>query len=325
MKMPNSSCPLPLPAAAATIRTREDYNIIGSLKPGVPLARAQSEMDALTARLRRDHPDFYPPNSGLTFGIVPLLEQVVGDSRRPLLILAGAVACVLLIACANIANLLLARALGRSREMAIRAALGATRWRLTRQLLTESVALSVTGGLLGIALAAWTLQAIRVLGPASVPRLDAIVLDIPVLLFSLGISLAAGILFGLAPALRASRLDINTPLKGGGNLLRSVLAAAELALAVVLLIGAGLLVRSFCRHHQCSSGFQPAGRPHDGPHAYRPPLRQPADRPRHLPRTLGPPRPHARRHRGRSDQRAPIQRALVLGPHHHRRPRPTSG
>ena len=256
---PELFLPLPLAAAAATVRTHEDYNLIGTLKPGVLLARAQAEMDSITARLRRDHPDFYPPNSGLTFSIVPLIDQVLGDSRRPLLILSAAVACVLLIACANIANLLLARALGRSREMAIRSALGATRGILIRQLLTESLALSLPGGVLGILTAAALLRAIRLLGPASVPRLESIAIDTPVLLFSLAVSLAAGVGFGLAPALRASHPDLHSPLKGGRNSPRGLLAAGELALSIVLLIGAGLLLRSFARLAEVPPGFQPQG------------------------------------------------------------------
>jgi predicted permease len=256
---PEIFLPLPLNGAAATFRGREDYNILGTLKPGVPLARAQAEMDALTARLRRDHPEVYPPNSGLTFSIVPLIDQVVGDSRRPVLILSAAVACVLLIACANIANLLLARALARSREMAIRSALGATRGVLIRQLLTESLALALPGGVLGILTAAGLLRAIRLLGPASVPRLESIEIDTSVLLFSLTVSLAAGILFGLAPALRASHPDLHTPLKGGRNSLRGLLAACELALSIVLLIGAGLLLRSFARLADVPPGFDPRG------------------------------------------------------------------
>ncbi|HYL77273.1 MAG TPA: ABC transporter permease, partial [Bryobacteraceae bacterium] len=262
--------PLPLAPAAATIRTREDYNIVARLKPGITVERAQAEMDAITARLRREHPDVYPPNGGLTFGIVPLLEQVVGDIRRTLVILLGAVGFVLLIACANVANLLLSRAVGRQQEIAVRTALGAGSARIIRQLLTESVLLSLGGGVLGILLATWSVRAIHVLGTQSVPRLQDVAIDGRVLLFTLSLSILSGILFGLAPALRVSHLDLHATLKdasrgsagtsavwGRGNNVRRLLVVSELALSVVLLIGAGLLIRSFARLQTVPPGFNP--------------------------------------------------------------------
>jgi predicted permease len=260
--------PLPLPANAAQNRDHEDYNIMGKLKPGVSTAQAQAEMDTITARLRRDYPQVYPPNGGLTFGIVPLLEQVVGDVRPALFVLLGAVGFVLVIACANVANLLLARAVARQKEIAVRTAMGASRWRIVQQLLTESVLLSLCGGTLGVLFAFWSLHWIKILGPKSVPRIHDIGIDGVVLLFTFLLSLASGTLFGLAPALRITRLNVNATLQdasrgsagtsavwGRGNNLRRLLVVAELALCVMVLIGAGLLIRSFARLQDVSPGF----------------------------------------------------------------------
>jgi predicted permease len=260
--------PLPLGPKAPETRTHEDYNILAQVKPGVSFDAAQAEMDTLTAALRRDHPDFYPPNSGLTFSIVPLQEQVVGTVRRSLLLLIGAVGFVLLIACANVANLLLSRGLARQREIAVRVALGASRGRIVRLLLTESVLLAIGGGTLGVLLSLWGLQWIRILGSKSVPRLHEIGIDGRVLLFTLALSVGAGILFGLAPALRLSRLDVHRNLKdssrgssgasavwGRGQNVRRLLVMSQLALSIVLLIGAGLLIRSFTHLQRVTPGF----------------------------------------------------------------------
>jgi putative ABC transport system permease protein len=260
--------PLPLAANAAEVRNREDYNIIATLAPGSTLEQARSELDTLTARLRREHPDFYPPNGGLTFRALPLKEQAVGRVRLPLVVLVAAVGCVLLIACANVANLLLSRALSRRKEIAVRSALGADRWRIVRQLLTESVLLALAGAALGLFFAFACLEGIRALGTGSVPRLSAIAVDVRVLLFTLAISIVSGLVFGLAPALRLSRLDVTGSLKdadrgsagtsavwGRGQNLRRLLVVAELALSVMLLIGAGLLIRSFAHLQQVSPGF----------------------------------------------------------------------
>ena len=264
--------PLPLSAAASQVRDHEDYNIIGKLKRGVSVSQAQAEMNIITARLRREFPENYPPNGGLTFSIVPLLEQVVGNVRRSLWVLLGSVGFVLLIACANVANLMLSRALGRQQEIAVRNALGATRWHIVRQLLTESLVISFCGATLGVLLCLLSLKWIHILGTKSIPRLQDIGLDGRVFLFTLLLSFVSAILFGLVPALRVSSLDLNSTLKdvsrgsagtsavwGRGNNFRRLLVISELALSVVLLIGAGLLIRSFARLQDVLPGFNPRG------------------------------------------------------------------
>jgi predicted permease len=266
--------PLALGPAAARTRNREDYNIVGRLKPGVSVTQVQQEMDALTAKLRGQFPDFYPPNGGLTFGVVPLQEQVVGGVRRSVALLGAAVACVLLIACANVANLLLSRGVSRQREIAVRAALGAGRGRIVRQLLTESVLLAIAGGALGLLFAYWGLQWMQLLGAKSIPRLHEIHINGAVLVFTLAVSLISALLFGLVPALRAARLDLQTELKDGQGAAggfasftrggarqrtRKALVIAELTLSVMLLVGAGLLIRSFARLQDVAPGFNPNG------------------------------------------------------------------
>jgi putative ABC transport system permease protein len=262
---------LPMPAGAAQVRTREDYTILGRLRRSITLAHAQAEMDTLTARLRHDYPDIYPPNGGLTFSIVPLLNQVVGDTRQPLFVLLAAVGFVLLIACANVTNLLLCRAVARHKEIAVRAALGAARSRIIRQLLTESLLLGAGGGALGVLFAWWDVHWIQGLGARSVPRLHEISIDLRVLLFTLALSLGASVIFGLAPALRVSSPALSSALGGSsrgssggslwgpGNRLRRLLVVAELAISVVLLVGAGLLIRSLSRLNHVPPGFNPSG------------------------------------------------------------------
>ena len=260
--------PLPLGPDAPQFRDREDYNIMAKLKPGESLQQAQAEMNTITARLRRDFPANYPPNGGLTFGIVPLSEQVVGDSRTALFVLLFAVAFVLLIACANVANLQLSRALGRQKEIALRMAIGASRTRIARQLITESLLLSLFGGALGILLAFASLKWVRILGPGSIPRLEYIAIDARVLLFTLLISLVSGTMFGLVPSFRISLIDIHSTLKEGGRAsadtgamwgrgrsFRKSLVVSELALSALLLIGAALLIRSFANLQSVSPGF----------------------------------------------------------------------
>jgi len=243
----------------------ETYNILGRLKPGVTMQQAQANIDVIAARLREEkHRD-----PSFTISVVPLTEQVVGNVRTAVLILLGAVALVLLIACTNVANLLLSRAAVRQREIAIRAALGAGRVRVMRQLLTESIALSLMGGVAGVAISALSIFIARKMHPGNIPRLDELGMDFRVLGFTFAISIFTGVIFGLAPALRASRVDLTASLKAGGkglasgglsvrhDKLRGALVIAELAISLPLLVAAGLLVRSFIRLANVPPGFNP--------------------------------------------------------------------
>jgi predicted permease len=261
--------PLPLSESARTNRGNEDFNIFARLRSGVSVPQAQSEMDIIADRMKQQYPANYPPSGGLTISVVPLLEQVVGEVSLALKVLFGAVGFVLLIACANVANLLLSRASVRQKEIAIRAALGATRLRLIRQLLTESLLLALVGGLAGVAVSYLTVKALRVLGEDSIPRLSEVRIDGRVIAFTFAIAVATGILFGLAPALRASKVDLNEALKEGGrssgggassrgsHRTRKLLVVSEVALSLVLLIGASLLVRSYRQIGNSYPGFDP--------------------------------------------------------------------
>ncbi|MBV8858086.1 MAG: ABC transporter permease [Acidobacteria bacterium] len=259
--------PLPLSAEGMARQGDENYNIVARLKPGATFERAQAELNLAARNLAQQFPENYPQSRAFSFSVRPLLEQVVGDVRPALLILLGAVAFVLLIACANVANLLLARAAVREKEMAVRTAIGAGRWRIVRQLLTESVALSFVGGALGLLVAFWGLDALRALSPGNIPRLQNVALDGRVLLFTSAVTTLTGVLFGLAPALRGSRVNLGETLKeggralagGGGQRLRNALVVAEVALSLVLLVGAGLLIRSFMRVQQVEPGFDARG------------------------------------------------------------------
>ena len=234
---------------------------IARLKPGVSLDQANADMAQVSRNLAMAFPDV---DKGTTAKLVPLKEQMVGDVRPFLLVLMAAVGFVLLIACVNVASLMLARSTGRMREFAVRTALGASRRRMVRQLLTESLMLAIAAGALGLLLAVWGTHAGLKLLPESLPRADEIGLDLRVLLFTTAISLLAGTLFGLAPALKSSQADPQTALKEGGrgasgahHRAQSVFVVTEMAMALVLLIGAGLMVRSLARLWSVDPGFNP--------------------------------------------------------------------
>jgi predicted permease len=259
---------VPLAADAQSRRNDHWLAVIGRLKPGVSLAAAQADLDGIARRLAEQHPEIREWGVHmLTFS-----DWLVGPrARRTVLVFFAAVGLLLLLGCANVSNLLLARATTRGRELALRAALGAGRTRLLRQLLTESLLLAGCGAAAGLALAYETLRLLRALGPASVPRLNEVSLDGRVLAFTLILALATGLLFGLAPALQSSRTDLYALLRqggradvggggiGGSRRLRDALVVGELALAMMLLIGAGLMIGSFLRLQRVDTGFQPDG------------------------------------------------------------------
>jgi predicted permease len=235
---------------------------IARLKPGVTVEQAQSEIATLARRQAEQFPD---TNAGWDVAVVPLRDYLLGSARTALPLLLGAVAFVLLIACANVANLQLGRAVARRKETAVRLALGAGRWRLIRQSLIESFLLALFGGGLGLILAAWALAGLRVFGPDSVPRLKNAAVSAPSLALTLGLTVLTALIFGLVPALQGSQGQIHTALKEGegwgttsgrANRFRRVLVAAQTALALVLLVGAGLLLKSFWKVQAVNPGFQ---------------------------------------------------------------------
>jgi putative ABC transport system permease protein len=252
--------------APATGFAVEYLNVVARMRPGVSVEQAQAEMDSVAADVRRQ---FLTDTEESSWGLLltPLDEYVVGKIRTALWILLGAVLFVLLIACANVANLMLARSAVRRREIAVRAALGASRWRVVRQLLTESVLLSLVGGGLGLLLAMWGVDLLLKLNGAKIPRAAEIRLDSRVMLFTLGVSLLTGIVFGLVPAFQTSDVSLHDTLKEGGRSgrvgvrrgVRNALVVFEIFSAVVLLVGAGLLIRSFVELQHVSPGFEPRG------------------------------------------------------------------
>jgi putative ABC transport system permease protein len=257
---------LPFTPWAATLPDDRNWHpgiiVVGRLKPGVTREQARTEMVGITKRLEQQYPEF---NTGTSADVVPLQEQMVENVRPALVLLLGAVSFVLLIACANVANLLLARAASRSREVAIRTSVGASRGRIVRQLLTESVLLALAGGLLGLLFASASLGPLLKISAGSVPQVFSVGLDRSVLAFTVIVSLITGLGFGIVPALQTTKLDLRQTLSGGSRgstagpghrRLRGFLVSVEIALAMILLVGSGLLLRSFSHMQQSPLGFQ---------------------------------------------------------------------
>ena len=258
--------PLAFTDKEINIRYNRSYFIVGRLKPGILLAHAQAEIEMINRQMRSEHKDNYSDGDSFGGDVYPLQELAVTGMRPTLLILLGAVALVLLIACANLTTMLLARAAAHEREMAIRVALGAGPLRVLRQVLTESVMLALLGGIAGVLLAVWGVDLLKSIGAQTVPRLREVNLDLRVLISTFAISVGTGILFGLVPGLASAKPELTESLKEGGrgstagksrNRLRSALVIAEVALALVLLTSAGLLMKSFVRLQNVNPGFDP--------------------------------------------------------------------
>jgi predicted permease len=265
---PTADLFLPLQADPNSTNQGHYLSVAARLKPGITLEAAKAQMKMAAERFRRAYPAAIGKEESAN--AVPFQEFMVGDVKQPLLILLGAVGLVLLIACANVANLLLARATGRTREIAIRSALGAGRWRIVRQLLTESLVLAMAGGVAGLLIGVWGARALIAVSPGNLPRAaefsDATLLDWRILAFTMGSALVTGILFGFFPAWQISRSDVNTTLKesasrsgtGRHHYARNALVVTETALALVLLIGAALLIRTFASLREVNPGFNPS-------------------------------------------------------------------
>ena len=254
--------PIAFDPQEAANRGNHSYEVLGRMKPGVSLEQAQAEMNTIAARLKQQYPEVVKTDASV---VVSLHEQMVGDIKPALLVLLGAVGFVLLVACANVANLLLARAAVRGKEIALRTALGAGRLRLIRQFLTESLLLAALGGAAGLLLSFWGVNLLKSFIPENISEVKAIAVDARVLVFTLLVSLLTGLIFGLAPAAQAANLDLNEMLKEGGrdsssgrggNRVRGLLVIAEVAVSLVLLVGAGLLINSFLRLRNLDPGFR---------------------------------------------------------------------
>jgi putative ABC transport system permease protein len=257
----------PLAMTPELVRNRDShsYYIVGRLKLGVSIESAQAELDGISARLEQQYPE---SNKGWSAAVYPIVADTVRGYDTALWVMMGAVGFVLLIACANVANLMLARASGRQKEIALRAALGASRWRIVRQLLTESVIVALAGGVIGILVGFWGIDALRVSNPGEAARFapgwDQLGINVPVLIFTFGLAIFSGIVFGLFPALQVSKPNLNDSLKegarqssGSSHRMRSSLVVFEVALSLVLLVGAGLLARSFLSLLRTDPGFDP--------------------------------------------------------------------